>query len=173
MGSEADRSPEMLKFVGQLLETVARDPKNRSDNQWGKHLTTDWQETSLIQSYLAGVRRAGLKISEVDPKDQFAAVFNKAAATALNDKASSSSRLESIELLGLTSSKDATDALTQCLAKDQPDSIQSAAIRTLAQDVYKRQHQHRPSRHHHGLGPERASHRSQASAAQRAQRSGE
>ncbi|MBN8420194.1 MAG: HEAT repeat domain-containing protein [Verrucomicrobia bacterium] len=134
MESEADRSPEMLKFVGQLLETVARDPKNRSDNQWVKHLTTDWQETSLIQSYLAGVRRAGLKISEVDPKDQFAAVFNKAAATALNDKASSSSRLESIELLGLTSSKDATDALTQCLAKDQPDSIQSAAIRTLAQN---------------------------------------
>ncbi|WP_395750029.1 PVC-type heme-binding CxxCH protein [Prosthecobacter sp.] len=131
--TETDRSPDTIKLVGQLLETVAKNPQNRTDNQWVKYLTTDWQDTSLIQSYLTGVRRAGLKIADVDPKDKLAAVFGKAATTATDSKAAPASRLDAIELLGLTSSKEATAALTQCLGKDQPDSVQAAAIRTLAQ----------------------------------------
>ncbi|MBB5030680.1 PVC-type heme-binding CxxCH protein [Prosthecobacter vanneervenii] len=86
-----------------------------------------------IQPLASGLKRAGTSIEKVDHEHKLAAVFTKAAASAADAKATESTRLESIELLGLTSSKEASDALIQCLTKGQPDAVQAAAVRTLAQ----------------------------------------
>jgi len=86
-----------------------------------------------IQPLASGLKRAGTSIEKVDHEHKLATVFTKAAASATDAKASESARLESVELLGLTSSKEATEALDQCLAQGQPDTVQAAAVRTLAQ----------------------------------------
>jgi putative membrane-bound dehydrogenase-like protein len=87
----------------------------------------------IINAVAKGFKRVGLTMEQADTGHHLTAVFIKAAATIQDDKSTEPSRLDAIELLGLTSSKEATAALTQCLAKNQPDSVQSAAIRTLAQ----------------------------------------
>lgn len=76
-----------------------------------------------------GLRRAGTTIEKADTEKKLAAVFTKAAATAVDAKASPTARLEAIELLGFTPG----DTLKTCLAQGQPDAIQAAAIKTLAQ----------------------------------------
>ncbi len=76
-----------------------------------------------------GLRRTGATIEKADSDHKLAAVFTKAATTAADAKAATAARLDAIELLAFTSS----DALKTCLAKGQPDSVQSAAIKTLAQ----------------------------------------
>lgn len=86
-----------------------------------------------IQPLASGLKRAGTSLEKVDAEHKLSAVFAKAAVTAGDASASESARLQAIELLGLTSSKEAADALTQCLAKGQPDAVQAAAVRTLAQ----------------------------------------
>ncbi len=86
-----------------------------------------------IQALATGLKRAGTSLEKVDNEHKLTAVFTKAATNAADAKAPESTRLEAIQLLGLTSSKEATDSLTHCLAQGQPDAVQTAAIRTLAQ----------------------------------------
>ncbi|MCX6851248.1 MAG: c-type cytochrome [Verrucomicrobia bacterium] len=93
-----------------------------------KHSNRDW-----IAAFSAGLKKAGISIEKADTQGLLSAVFSKAATTASDTKASESPRLEAIQLLGLTSSKEAAEALTQCLEQGQPDAVQTAAIRTLAQ----------------------------------------
>lgn len=76
-----------------------------------------------------GLRRAGTTIEKADTEHKLAAVFARAATTAMDAKAATAARLEAIEVLGFTTS----DALTACLAQGQPDDIQAGAIRILAQ----------------------------------------
>lgn len=119
--------PDLLSILG----ASAADLSNTNDKVvafLSKQSNPDW-----IAAFSAGLKKAGLSIEKVDLQGLLSGVFSKAATDASDAKASEASRLESIQLLGLTSSKEATAALTQCLAKDQPDSIQAAAIRTLAQ----------------------------------------
>jgi len=86
-----------------------------------------------VAALAKGLRQGGSSLEKSDTENKLTAVFTKAATTAASQNGSDKERLEAIELLGLTSSKDATDALNQCLAKGQPDAIQAAAVRTLAQ----------------------------------------
>ncbi len=87
---------------------------------------------SWIRSLAEGLRISGTGFEEADTSGKLAAVFTKAASTATDTKDSTSSRLEAIELIGLTSSKEARAALLQCLTKDQPDAVQAAAVKTMA-----------------------------------------
>lgn len=97
----------------------------------------DWlaehPKPSLIKAFASGLKRAGTSVEKIDTDNKLTAVFSKAATITADTKASESSRLEAIQLLGLTSSKDAADALAQCITQGQPDTVQTAAIRTLAQ----------------------------------------
>jgi putative membrane-bound dehydrogenase-like protein len=89
--------------------------------------------TNAIRALATGFKHAGTSIEKADTEHKLTAVFTKAAATVADTKASESSRLEAIELLGLTSSKEATAALTSCLGAGQPDAVQSAALKVMAQ----------------------------------------
>jgi putative heme-binding domain-containing protein len=79
------------------------------------------------------LRRAGQTIEEVDTGKKLAAVFGRAAATAADVKATEAARLEATELLGVSTYAQAREALAAALAPAQPETLQVAAIRTLAQ----------------------------------------
>ena len=102
-----------------LINGVARSPQSHG--------------TSTIRALAAGLRKAGSSIDKADTEHKLTPVFAKATATAIDTKASESARLEAIDLIALTSSKEASDALTQCLGAGQPDAVQGAALKTLAQ----------------------------------------
>jgi len=80
-----------------------------------------------------GLRRGGSSIEKADTDHRLAAVFTTAAATAADPKAAAAKRLDAIELLGLAPAKQASAAFAACLAEGQPESVQAAAIKTLAQ----------------------------------------
>lgn len=86
---------------------------------------------SAIRSLAVGFKRSGTSIDKADAGHKLTAVFTKAAATAIDAKTSDSARLEAIELLGLTSSEQATETLHVCIASGQPDAIQLAAVKQL------------------------------------------
>lgn len=92
----------------------------------------DFGGVKALQAFADGLRKGGTSIDKVDAKHKLTPVFTKGIATALNTKADDASRLEAIELVGLTVSKEAGDALVQCLGTNQPDAIQAAAVKTLA-----------------------------------------
>jgi putative heme-binding domain-containing protein len=74
-----------------------------------------------------------MSIAQADAGHKLTPIFAKAIETVADSKAAETARLEAIELLGLTSSKEATTALQQCLAQGQPDGVQLAALKQLAQ----------------------------------------
>lgn len=95
-------------------------------------VTTDPVKASWVKALGDGLRRAGSNLTKADNDGKLAAILSTAAETALNAQASTSSRLDAIELLGVSSSKEAQAALLTCLGEKQPEAIQSAAIRILA-----------------------------------------
>ena len=113
--------------------------------QWFKEDQRKWSPAMLVAlvvedprpervaALARGFRMAGSALEKADVEGKLKPVFSKAATNAADPKAAESARLEALQLLGLTSSKEATDALTQCLEQGQPDAVQAAAIRTLAQ----------------------------------------
>jgi len=113
---QAERDNGGKSNVTLLVDYVARTPR-----------------PDMIWALATGFKKAGIDLAQADTDHKLTAVFTKAATTAADTKASETTRLEAIKLLGLTSSKEATDALTQCLAQGQPDAVQTAAIHTLAQ----------------------------------------
>ncbi len=80
-----------------------------------------------------GLRRAGLSVEQADTGRKLAAVISRSAAATADAKAPASARLEAIELLGVSNYAQSREALTAALAPGQPESVQAAAVRTLAQ----------------------------------------
>ncbi len=80
-----------------------------------------------------GLRRAGTSIDAADTTHQLAAVFTRSAATAADSKAPTAARLEAIELLDVAPLTASREALLACVAAGQPDTVQIAAIKALAQ----------------------------------------
>ena len=106
------------KDTASLIALVAQEPVKAS---WVKALGD-------------GLRRSGSSLSKADKDGKLAAILAKAAQTAASSQAAASTRLDAIELLGVSSSKESLDALIACLGEKQPEAIQSAAIRVLAQN---------------------------------------
>jgi putative membrane-bound dehydrogenase-like protein len=120
-------------FIAKLIEIRAA-----SADAAGKSALIDFvaqrsPNPAWLRALGDGLRRAGTTIEKADTGQKLAAVFAKAATTAADAKAGDAARLSAIELLGLTSLKQSGVALTRCLADDQPDAIQTAALKTLAQ----------------------------------------
>ncbi|MBL9146604.1 MAG: c-type cytochrome [Verrucomicrobiaceae bacterium] len=119
-----------------LIEVLASMPMHGDSTSTVVSKVSSLSGSALIDAIRAvatGFKRAGTSIEKADTSRKLAAVFTKAASTSTDAKASESARLEAIELLGLTSSKEATAALQQCLAKGQPDHVQLAGLKQLAQ----------------------------------------
>jgi len=95
-------------------------------------VTTEPVKANWVKALGDGLRRAGSNLTKADNDGKLAAILSKAAETASNAQASSSSRLDAIELLGVSSSKEAQAALIACLGEKQPEAVQTAAIRVLA-----------------------------------------
>jgi putative membrane-bound dehydrogenase-like protein len=93
-----------------------------------------WPEPTIIAALAKGFKRGGMTLEQADTEKRLAAVFAKAATTTLDPQATETARLDAIELLGISSSKESLDALITCLGEKQPESIQTAAIRVLAQN---------------------------------------
>ncbi|MFZ4767731.1 MAG: PVC-type heme-binding CxxCH protein, partial [Roseimicrobium sp.] len=91
-------------------------------------IRADW-----IRSFASGLKRAGTTIAQVDTDKKLAAVFTKAVSTAGDARAPAASRLEALSLLSLATFKQAQPALLACLAKDQAEVIQAAAVSSLGQ----------------------------------------
>lgn len=121
-----------------LVEVLASMPMHGDSTSGMVSKVSSLSGTALINDIRAlatGFKRAGTSIEKADTDHKLAAVFTKAAATTTDAKASEDARLEAIELLGLTSSKEANAALQQCLGQGQPDAVQSAALNHLAQSA--------------------------------------
>jgi putative membrane-bound dehydrogenase-like protein len=113
--------------------------------QWFKEDQRSWTPAELVALVVArpapervaalakGFRMAGSSLEKADTENKLTPLLVGAATIAVNVKASESTRLNAIKFLGLTSFKEATDALTECLTQGQPDAVQTAAIRTLEQ----------------------------------------
>ncbi|MCF7788108.1 MAG: c-type cytochrome [Prosthecobacter sp.] len=135
--------PAKLKSISKVIQAAggaAKAAHQAERDRGGKPnaslligLIASTPRAEFIGALAAGFKKAGIDLATADTEHKLTGIFTKAAANAADSKASESTRLEAIQLLGLTSSKEAAEALTQCLAQGQPDSIQSSAIRTLAQ----------------------------------------
>jgi putative membrane-bound dehydrogenase-like protein len=135
--------PAKLKSISKVIQAAggaAKAAHQAERDRGGKPnaslligLIASTPRAEFIGALAAGFKKAGIDLAAADTEHKLTDIFTKAAENAADIKASESSRLEAIQLLSLTSSKEATDALTQCLAQGQPDAVQTAAIRTLAQ----------------------------------------
>lgn len=90
-------------------------------------------DPDLVRAFATGLKRAGTTIAKVDTEKKLAAVFRRAAETAVDAKAVTSSRIEALTLLGLATFKQALPALTASLAKGQAEDVQTAAVSALGQ----------------------------------------
>lgn len=132
----ATNPTQNIAIVTPLLQAAASMKMTLDRQQAFLSMVSELPRNQLgaaLKAVGTGFGKAGTNLEKADASHKLAAVFTKAAATAGDTSAPESTRLESIELLGLTSSKAASDTLTQCLAQGQPDTVQAAAVRTLAQ----------------------------------------
>ncbi len=120
--------PDAAPFVARLIEIRAAS-KPAAHAELIDFIVQHGASPLYLRALGDGLRRAGTTIEKADAGHRLAAVFTKAAATATDSKAATAARLEAIELLGFASG----DALRPCLAENQPEPVQAAAIKTLAQ----------------------------------------
>jgi len=106
--------------VGEVLHAVANAPSK--------------VRPATIAAFAKGIRRSGGTLTSVDKNGELAAVFSGAVVSVNSNDTTESQKIEALELLGLTSSKEALNALLTCLGDKQLPSIQTAAIRVLAQN---------------------------------------
>ncbi len=85
---------------------------------------------ALLRALVAGLRRSGTTLDQVDADGRLAAVFDRAAATATDAAAAEPGRLAALELLALATRDQALPALNACLRADQTESVQAAAVRS-------------------------------------------
>ena len=97
-------------------------------------VTQEPVKASWVKALGDGLRRSGSNLSKADKDGKLAAILAKAAQTAASAHTPESARLDAIELLGVSSSKESLDALIACLGEKQRDAVQTAAIRVLAQN---------------------------------------
>ena len=80
-----------------------------------------------------GLRRASTTIAKADTAHKLTALFTRAATTVADSASPTPARLEAIELLDVATYAQSREPLMACLAPGQPATIQSAAIKSLAQ----------------------------------------
>ncbi len=98
-------------------------------------LTSGRFPSPMVLTALAeGLRRAGTTLEKADTEGRISALFAESIRKASDSSAQEKVRLDAIELLGVSSLKDTLNALIACIGEKQPNAVQTAAIRVLAQN---------------------------------------
>ncbi|MFM7606507.1 MAG: PVC-type heme-binding CxxCH protein [Prosthecobacter sp.] len=117
-------------FVELLLTLAATEGKDSA--ALITFVTTEPVKPSWVKAVGEGLRRAGSSLTKADSGAKLASIVAKAAGTAANAKAGQASRVEAIEVLGVSLTQEAQSALITCLGEKKSPAIQTAAIRVLA-----------------------------------------
>ncbi len=129
-----DLSKLPTAFVEPLIMLAAAGAKDEAErDEVISAVTTGSVKAGWVQALGEGLRRSGSSLAKADKDGKVAAILSEAAATAADAQANVATRLGAVELLSVSSSKASQDALIACLGEKQPENIQAAAIRILAQ----------------------------------------
>ena len=120
-------------FVAKLIEIRAASKPVEGDAALIDFVAQPGTSPLWLRALGEGLRRAGTTIAQADTAQKLTAVFTRGAATAADPTAPSAARLEAIGLLGVATYAQSSEPLLACLAPGQPEAVQSAAIRALAQ----------------------------------------
>ena len=87
---------------------------------------------ALIHSLAEGLQRAGSSLAKTDAKGALQPLFAQAARTTADVKAPEATRISALQLLGSTSYVESGATLLALLGGNEPATVQSAALTTLA-----------------------------------------
>jgi len=87
---------------------------------------------SLVRALGDGLKKAGSSLAKVDTQGNMKTIFAKAAQVVADEKSNETVRQQAIQLLGLTTFNESGAALFSLLNLNQPQSVQLAALSTLA-----------------------------------------
>jgi putative membrane-bound dehydrogenase-like protein len=130
---DATQAKAMAPFVARLIEIRAASKPAEGYGALIDFVAQPGTSPLWLRALGDGLRRAGLSIEQADSGRKLATVFTRSATVTADAKAPASTRLEAIELLGVSSYSLAREPLTAALAPGQPEAVQTAAVRTLAQ----------------------------------------
>ncbi|MDO8542905.1 MAG: c-type cytochrome [Opitutaceae bacterium] len=133
MTRDLGQAKKSAAFVAKLIEIRAASKPAEGYGSLIDFVAQAGTSPAWLRALGEGLRRAGTSIEKVDTGNKLAAVFGRAAATAADSKAAAPARLEAIELLAVASLPNSREALAAGMASGQPEAVQTAAIKTLAQ----------------------------------------
>ncbi len=120
-------------FVAKLVEMSAASKPTGGYASLIDFVAQPGASPLWLRAFGEGLRRGGTSIAQVDGEKKLSAVFARAATTVADGTASVPARLEMIDTLAVASPTQSREALTAVLAPGQPEAVQIAAIKTLAQ----------------------------------------
>ena len=121
-----------MAFVLQAVKACAA--MNRADfNPELVLFVSGLHSADAVRALGEGLKKAGTTIEKIDTAHTLNALFSSAVTDALDTKHGEAKRLEAIELLGFTATKEAMAALNSSLGAGQPEAVQAMAVKTLAQ----------------------------------------
>jgi putative membrane-bound dehydrogenase-like protein len=126
-------SPGGQEFLRQLAGLIGA--ANQSEEVAGvfAFLTSSAAPSLPVMRGLGeGLRKAGSSLAAVDKEHRLQGAFDRARVTAKDVKAGEEERVQSIELLSLTSFQESGALLASLIGPDQPQTVQMAAVETLA-----------------------------------------
>jgi putative membrane-bound dehydrogenase-like protein len=120
-------------FVAKLVEIHAAAKPAEGYASLIDFVTQPGADPIWLRAFGDGLKRAGLSLEQADTAKKLAKVFSGAATTAADSKAGAAARLSAIDLLAVSSFAQSREALIASLAPGQPEPVQTAAVKTLAQ----------------------------------------
>lgn len=87
---------------------------------------------SLVRALGEGLKRAHVKLEDVDSSGNLKSVFANAEKIAADEKAAEPTRLEAVQLLALSSYESSSPVLIPLLKKGEPETVQLSTISTLS-----------------------------------------
>jgi putative membrane-bound dehydrogenase-like protein len=120
-------------FVAKLIEIRAASASAADRAALIDFVAQPGTSALWLRALGEGLRRAGTTIAKADTTQKLTAVFTRAATTTADPTATPAARLAAIELLAVATYAQSRESLMSCLAPGQPATIQSAAIKSLAQ----------------------------------------
>jgi putative membrane-bound dehydrogenase-like protein len=120
-------------FVAKLIEIRAASKPAEGYASLIDFVVRPGANPAWLRALSDGLRRAGTTVEAADTGRKLAALLSRAATTASNRAAAPAARLDAIELLGAGKLAQAREALIAAFSAGQPEQMQVAAIKTIAQ----------------------------------------
>jgi putative membrane-bound dehydrogenase-like protein len=119
-------------FMARLLEIRAASAAEIERGALIDFVALHEADPVWLEALGEGLRRGGTSLGEADRRNRFAPIFETAAEIAADTRGEVAARLEAIKRLKFAPAPIRLPPLTACLAKGQPDAVQSAALSVLA-----------------------------------------